>query len=122
MSKNSLNAKIDFILEMNTNIKNIVKRHNGVMEALNDYEGQMAILMGIAQIGETLKKIDDNIIDKYDLRKDKDGAYYTRNYIVHDYEGVDLAFIENIVRSYLPKLEEKILKIKKDISKKLKFI
>jgi hypothetical protein len=44
MSKNSLNSKIDFILEMNLNIKKIVKRHNGVTKALGDYEGQMGIL------------------------------------------------------------------------------
>ena len=59
---------------------------------MQDYEGQMAILMGISQIGETLKKIDDEIIAVYDLSQDKEGAYYTRNYIVHDYEGVDFAF------------------------------
>ena len=70
--------------------------------------------MGISQIGETLKKIDDNLIEKYDLKEDKEGAYYTRNYIVHDYEGVDLGFIENILRVYLTKLKEKISKIKKD--------
>ena len=63
-------------------IGNIVERHGGVTKALDDYEGQMAILMGISQIGETLKKIDDDIVIKYDLQEDKDGAYYTRNYIV----------------------------------------
>jgi uncharacterized protein with HEPN domain len=31
--------------------------------------------------------------------------------IVHDYEGVDLGFIENIVREYLPKLKEKLSNI-----------
>ena len=82
---------------------------------MQDYEGQMAILMGISQIGETLKKIDDEIIAVYDLSQDKEGAYYTRNYIVHDYEGVDFAFIETIVRSYLPELNKKLLNIQKDL-------
>jgi len=114
MSEKSLLAKIDFILEMIENIELIILRHNGIVETLEDIEGQMAILMGISQIGETLKKLDDSIIEKYDLKEDKEGAYYTRNYIVHDYEGVDLGFIENILRSYLPKLKEKVSKIKND--------
>ncbi len=114
MSEKSLLAKVDFILEMIENIELIISRHKGIVETLEDFEGQMAVLMGISQIGETLKKIDDNLIEKYDLKEDKEGAYYTRNYIVHDYEGVDLGFIENILRDYLPKLKEKISKIKKD--------
>ena len=115
MSKDTLKAKIEFIVEMCENIAKIVKRHGGVTKALEDYEGQMAILMGISQIGEILKKIDDEVVAKYDLREDKDGAYYTRNYIVHDYEGVDFAFIENIVRQYLPELKEKMANISKEL-------
>lgn len=68
----------------------------------------MAILMGLSQIGETLKKFDDSSAEKYHLSKDKEGAYYTRNYIVHDYEGVDLGMIENILRVYLPELKKKL--------------
>lgn len=112
MSKNSNIAKIDFILEMIENIEKIVQRHKGIVDTLEDFEGQMAILMAISQIGESLKKLDDNIVEKYDLKKDKEGSYYTRNYIVHDYEGVDFGFIENIIREYLPKLKEKLHKIK----------
>jgi uncharacterized protein with HEPN domain len=114
MSKKSFEAKLDFILEMIGNIEEIIKRHAGIVNSIKDFEGQMAILMGISQIGETLKKFDDNFVEKYDLVSDRDGAYYTRNYIVHDYEGVDLGFIENILRSYLPKLKEKILYIQKE--------
>lgn len=40
MSKYSLSAKVDFILEMCTNIQKIVKRHKGIVKALEDYEGQ----------------------------------------------------------------------------------
>lgn len=114
MSKKSLLAKIDFIIEMIENIELIISRHNGIVETLEDFEGKMAILMGISQIGETLKKLDDSIIEQYDLKTDKEGAYYTRNYIVHDYEGIDLGFIENILREYLPRLKEKILIISID--------
>jgi len=114
MSKNIIKA--EFILEMIERIEFIIKRHNGVVNTLNDIEGQMAILMAIAQIGETLRKIDDDdVLEKFDLIKDKEGAYYTRNYIVHDYEGVNLAFIENIIRNYLPNLKEKIQNLIKEL-------
>ena len=115
MSEKSLVAKLDFIIEMIENIEQIIERHKGVVDTLEDFEGQMAVLMGISQIGETLKKLDDSIVFKYDLIKDKEGSYYTRNYIVHDYEGVDLGFIENILRVYLPKLKTKILLIKSEL-------
>lgn len=112
MSEKSITSKIEFILEMIDNIEKIVQRHNGIVDTINDFEGQMAILMGISQIGETLKKLPDDLVLKYDLKEDKEGAYYTRNYIVHDYESVDLGFIENIVREYLPKLKEKLSNIR----------
>ena len=101
-------AKIEFILEMIENVEKIVHRHGGVTQALEDFEGQMAILMAIAQIGETLRKIENNLIEKYDLTEEKEGAYFTRNYIVHNYEGVNLALIEKIVRDFLPVLRSKM--------------
>ena len=106
--------KVDFILEMIENIEKIIKRHKGIVNALNDFEGQMAIFLGLAQIGENLSKFDDYFIEKFDLKEEKLGAYYTRNYIVHDYEGVDLMIVENILRVHLPILKEKLLKAKNE--------
>ena len=111
MSKQSIKAKIEFILEMVDNIKKIIQRHNGIINSLNDFEPQMAILMALAQIGETLNKIDDEVLEKFDLLNDKKGAYSVRNFIVHDYEGVNLAYVENILREYLPILEIKVKKL-----------
>ncbi|MDD4329647.1 MAG: hypothetical protein PHD79_06815 [Aliarcobacter sp.] len=39
--------------------------------------------------------------------------------LLNDYKGVDLGFIENITRVYLPKLKEKILKIKIDFGNRV---
>jgi uncharacterized protein with HEPN domain len=112
MSRRSTRAKVKFILEMIGNIEFIVKRHEGVIEALEDIEGQMAILMGISQIGETLQGLDDELIEKVSLVEEKKGAYYTRNYIVHEYDGVDLYLIENIVEVHLPIIKTKLLSLK----------
>ncbi|WP_353663198.1 HepT-like ribonuclease domain-containing protein [Hydrogenimonas sp. SS33] len=108
MSYKSERAKIDFILEMIENIERIEDRHGGVVSALEDFEGKMAILMGLAQIGETLKKLDDTFIEKAELAREKEGAYFTRNYIVHDYEGIDLYIVEDILVNHLPVLKHKL--------------
>lgn len=108
MSKRSDKAKVSFLLEMIDNIEYIVTRHKGTITALEDVEGQMAILMGVSQIGETLQSLDDILIEKADLLEEKKGAYYTRNYIVHEYDGVDLYLIEDIVNKHLPLIKNKL--------------
>ena len=109
-------AKVDFILEMIENIQKIIKRHKGIIKALDDYEGKMAIMMGLLQIGESLNKIDKKYLEKYDLIDDTKGAYNVRNFIAHDYEGVNMVVVEDIVRLYLPKLEDKIVKMNMELN------
>jgi len=46
------------------------------------------------------------------MSNDAKGAYSVRNFIAHDYEGVDLGLIEEILKDNLPKLDEKLQKIK----------
>ncbi len=116
MFKKITKARVCFLLEMLENIEKIIKRHGSVSKTLNDYEGQMAVLMGISQIGETLGKIDEKIATKYDL--EIKGASATRNFIVHDYEGIDLKIVENILEKYLPLLKLQIQEIKSDFPKK----
>ena len=111
MSKRSSQAKVKFILEMIDNIEYIVRRHKSIIGTLEDIEGQMAILMGVSQIGETLQNLDDDLIEDANLSEEKKGAYYTRNYIVHEYDGVDLYLIENIVKIHLPIIKTKLLSI-----------
>jgi len=113
MSKVSVVAKVDFILEMVSNIEKIIKRHNGIVNALDDYEGKMAIMMGLLQIGESLNKIDKEYLEKYNLLNDTKGAYNVRNFIAHDYDGVNMVVVEDIIRVYLPKLKDKVVEMKK---------
>jgi len=113
MSKISVEAKVEFILLMIENIYKIIDRHNGVFKALDDsIEGRPAILMCLMQIGESLNKIDKSILERFDLIDDTKGSYNVRNFIAHDYDGVDLSLIEMILRDRLPILKTKILKLK----------
>ena len=63
MSNISIYAKTKFILKMIDNIKRIITKHGGIVKALEDeLEAQPAILMALLQIGESLNKIDKEII------------------------------------------------------------
>jgi len=108
MSDKNGKIKLHFIEEMIDNIEFIINRHGDIVSAIEDIEGRMAILMGLSQIGETLNKLDHHLVEELCLLDDMKGAYYTRNYIVHDYEGVDPYVIEEVIRHHLPLLKEKI--------------
>jgi len=100
--------KIEFILERIEFIENIIKRHKFVTKALLDeVEARPAILMHLSQIGEEINKIDKEILEKLELLEDAKGAYNVRNFIVHSYEGVNLALIERIIKEKFPILKEK---------------
>jgi uncharacterized protein with HEPN domain len=106
MSKRSSAAKLAFIVEMIENIELIIERHGGVSCALEDTEGQLAILMAMTQIGETLHRLDTEIIKETALETVQKGAYDLRNYIVHDYDGVDLYIVEDAIVNRLPQLKQ----------------
>ena len=110
-------AKVAFVLEMIENIETVCRRHNGVSEALEDeVEGRAALLMFLLQIGESLKNIDSEDMSEYDLDREIKGAYDVRNFIAHDYEGVNIIVIEEILKDNLPELKIKMQKLFDDWS------
>jgi uncharacterized protein with HEPN domain len=111
MSKYSNEAKLAFIVEMIDNIEVIISRHGGVINALEDIEGQLAVLMAMTQIGETIHRLDCHIIEEKKLEIVQKGAYDLRNYIVHDYDGVDLYIVEDAITNRLPELKKVLLEI-----------
>jgi len=82
------------------------RAHYQTIESLlNDKMGYDAVLMSLLQIGETLHKLQHApFADKLPIK----GAYDVRNFIAHDYEGVNKVIIENIVRTMLPQLQHTI--------------
>ncbi len=68
-----------------------------------------AILMHLTAIAEQFNKLKqthaDDILSGFDDRDIK-GMYDVRTYIAHDYEGVNLAIVEWIIRNGLPKFKE----------------
>ncbi len=103
--------KLNFILEKIDDIESFKQRFKTIEDLLNDTMGYDATLMCLLQIGETLNQLRD---ESYALQLPIKGTYDVRNFIAHDYEGVNKIIIENIIRLELPKLQETILSIKDD--------
>ena len=115
MSKNSDIKKLYFILEKINDAISYKDSYNSIEELLNSKIGFDATSMCIMQVGETLNKLSMDFIKKYDYLPIKE-SYLTRNYIAHDYEGVNKYIIEIIIKEHFTKLKidiEKIL-IKED--------
>jgi uncharacterized protein with HEPN domain len=95
--------KIEFILEKIEDAQSFVSRYDSIHSALSDKMGFDAILMCLVQIGETLNKLEDEyaVLDKEDIK----GAYSIRNFIAHDYEGINKSIVEGVLRIHLPKLK-----------------
>ena len=109
--------KIDFILDKIETIEEIISKVK-ITDALNDEKIlRPAVLMHLMQVGESLNAIyrkTPDIVKKYDLEEDVKGAYNVRNFIAHDYEGVNLAIIESILRNNLQNLKIKIKDMKNE--------
>jgi uncharacterized protein with HEPN domain len=112
MSRDSTNAKIEFIIKMISNIETIISRHGSVTKVIeDDVEAKPAMLMALMQIGESMRKIDSDVLKRFDLDVDTKGAYNVRNFIAHDYDGIDLGLIETILRDKVPELKAKMQKL-----------
>jgi uncharacterized protein with HEPN domain len=86
----------------------IIDRHGGIVKALEDMEGQPAILMLIVAISEQfdkLKKQSSKILDTFD-EVDIKGIVWVRNYIAHDYDGINLAIVETDLRENMPRIKK----------------
>ena len=83
--------------------------NNGITKALADEKtDRPAILMHLASIAEQFAKIKDiGILSHFD-KDDIKGAIDTRNFIAHDYEGINMPIIELIIRERLPVLQNAI--------------
>lgn len=95
--------KLDFIVEKIDDIESFKARYKSIEDLLNDVMGYDATLMSLLQIGETLNKLrDESFAEKLPIK----GTYDVRNFIAHDYEGVNKMIIEDIIRTQLPKLNK----------------
>ena len=90
-------------------IQDIISQANGKISiSLQDEtKDRPAILMHLISIAEQINKLKDEssfeLLEKFS-KQDLKGIYDVRNFIAHDYDGVDLSIIENVIRYGLPSL------------------
>lgn len=107
--------RIEIILDKIEYINNILDKFDGkISKALEDeIVFRPALLMHLVAIAEQfdkLKKGHSPLLDKFPGTHTK-GIYDIRTFIAHDYEGINMSVIENVIRYGIPD----ILKISKEI-------
>ena len=112
MSEKSDLKKLQFILEKINDAISYKDNYKSIEELLNSKMGFDATNMCIMQVGETLNKLSDEFIEKYNYLPVKE-SYLTRNYIAHDYEGVNKYIIEIIIKEHFVQLKSDIENILK---------
>jgi len=93
-------------------IEDIYKEDGSITNSLADEKRSRAsILMHLTSIAEQFSKLSDDaeyeILSKFN-KNDLKGSSDVRNYIAHDYEGVNLSIIEHIIREKLPNIKIQI--------------
>lgn len=93
-----------------TFIEEIVDESGGITKALEDEKNACAaILMHLTSIAEQFNKLSSEgefeILNKFDKR-DLKGSYDIRTFIAHDYDGVNLSIIEQVIRNRLPAMKK----------------
>jgi len=94
-----IKRKIEFI-------QNISKEKGSIVNALEDEQNaRAAILMHLTAIAEQFDKLLHNgeleILSHFD-KQDIKGSYELRNFIAHDYDGVDFYIVEKVIKERLP--------------------
>jgi uncharacterized protein with HEPN domain len=107
--------RLEVILKKIVMIEEIVESFGFVSKALEDEKlAKPAIMMHLTAIAEQFSKLKDkSIIERFD-ENDIKGAVATRNFIAHDYDGVNLGFIEVVIRERLPVIKAVIEKVLND--------
>ncbi len=100
-----IEKKIDFI-------EAIVREKGSVIEALEDEQNTRAsILMHLTSIAEQFDKLLHNgeleILSHFQ-KKDIKGSYELRNFIAHDYEGIDLCIVEDVINERLKIIKQSV--------------
>ncbi len=107
-------SRIEIIKKKINFIHNIVSEKGSVIEALEDEQNARAsILMHLTSIAEQFDKLlhsgELEILSNFD-KQDIKGSYELRNFIAHDYEGIDFHIVEDVI-------VERLSIILKDVNK-----
>ena len=96
-------------------IEAIVLKYGSTEKALEDEQNsRAAILMHLTSISEQFDKLLHNgeleLLSHFE-KQDIKGSYELRNFIAHDYEGVDLYIVEDVINTRLNIIKKSISNI-----------
>ena len=112
MSKLSDRARLETVLEYINDITKIITRHGNSQKAIDDFEGEYAILMCLQQIGDMLNKIEKpEYIEILPIRQ----AYGFRNVLAHNYGSVNMTVVKDTIEKNIPELKNLIQNILENI-------
>ena len=105
-------GRLEVILKKINFIEEIIVDSGNITKALEDEKSaRAAMMMHFTSIAEQFNKLakegEFEILQEFDKR-DLKGAYDMRNYIVHDYEGLNLSVLDMVIRQKLPIMKETI--------------
>lgn len=90
----------------------VIMNQNGgsIVKALEDEDiYKPAILMHLTSIAEQFTKLQQNaafkILEQF-AKDDIRGTFAVRNFIAHDYDGVNLSIVEDVIRERLPQMKK----------------
>ena len=104
--------RLEIILKKINFIEEIIVDSGNITKALEDEKSaRAAMMMHFTSIAEQFNKLakegEFEILQEFDKR-DLKGVYDMRNYIVHDYEGLNLSVLDMVIRQKLPIMKETI--------------
>ena len=99
-------GRVEIIRKKIEFIQNIVEEKDSVVKALEDEQNaRAAILMHLTSIAEQFDKLlhsgELEILSHFQ-KEDIKGSYELRNFIAHDYEGIDFYIVEEVINERLP--------------------
>jgi uncharacterized protein with HEPN domain len=108
-------SRIEIIKKKIEFIDNIVSEKGSVAKALEDEQNARAsILMHLTSIAEQFDKLlhsgELDILSNFE-KQDIKGSYELRNFIAHDYEGIDFHIVEDVILERLPIIKRSVEKI-----------
>ena len=113
MSKRSVKRYLQDILDAIEKIKKYTAKVDYEMFSKNQMMID-AVLMNIAIIGESVKKIPEDVKERYPDIPWKDIAGM-RDKVIHDYFGVDVNIVWETIKKNVPELEQKIKVMLKEL-------